>query len=180
MKLNKSHGDGSYRRDEFKFIGENVIIEKDVKIFHPENIILHDNVYIGHNTILKGYYKNTMEIGANTWIGQNCFFHSAGGITIAANVGIGPNVSILTSSHSLENLKGPILFQPVEFNEVVIKEGVDIGVSSTILPGVTIGKMSQIGAMTLVNKNVPELCVFAGIPGKVIRNTAFQSRPKKQ
>jgi len=53
-------------------------------------------------------------------------------------------------------------------------------VSSTILPGVTIGKMSQIGAMTLVNKNVPELCVFAGVPGKVIRNTAFQSRPKKQ
>lgn len=176
MKLNKSHGDGSYGRNEFKFIGKNVIIEKDVKIFHPENIILHDNVYIGHNTILKGYYKNTMEIRANTWIGQNCFFHSAGGITIAPNVGIGPNVSILTSSHSLKNLDGPILFQPVEFNTVVIEEGVDVGINSTILPGVTIGKMSQIGAMTLVNKDVPELVVFAGVPGKVIRKLSARSK----
>ncbi len=174
MKLNKTHGDGSFDKKDFKYIGENVIIEKDVKIFHPENIILHDNVYIGHNTILKGYYKNTMEIGANTWIGQNCFFHSAGGILIESNVGIGPNVSILTSAHSLENLNGPILFQPVEFLEVKIFEGADIGVGSTILPGTTIGKMSQIGAMTLVNNDVPELCVFAGVPGKLIRKLTLE------
>ena len=175
MKFNKTHGDGSFIRSEFKHIGKNVIIENGVKIFHPENIILHDNVYIGHNTTLKGYHKNIMEIGANTWIGQNCFFHSAGGLSIASNVGIGPNVYILTSAHGLNKLNGPILFQPVVFKKVEIYEGVDVGTCSTILPGVIIGEYSQIGAMTLVNKDIPPKSVVVGVPGKIIRKLAMDS-----
>ena len=74
MKLYKSHGTGDFNRSDFKYLGSNVVFESGVKVFHPENIIIQDNVYIGHNTILKGYYKNTLSIGENTWIGQDCFF----------------------------------------------------------------------------------------------------------
>lgn len=59
----KSHGSGLSPWN-FRKLGENVIIENGVLIFHPENISIGDNVYIGHNTILKGYYINELLIGS--------------------------------------------------------------------------------------------------------------------
>ena len=99
----ESHGNGRlnekgyYNTVFLKKLGKKTVLEEGVLLFHPENISIHDNVYIGHNTILKGYYKNEMIIEEGTWIGQQCFFHSAGGIKIGKNIGIGPGVKILTS-----------------------------------------------------------------------------------
>jgi len=50
-----------------------------------------------HRTILNGHNKNVIIIGSNTWIGQNCCFHGAGGIAIGNILGIGSTVQILTS-----------------------------------------------------------------------------------
>ena len=108
-KLYKSHGTGEFEISQLKSIGSNVIFENGVLVFHPENIELGKNIYIGHNSILKAYFKNTLEIGDNTWIGQSCYFHSAGGISIGKNVGIAPSVKILTSYHSEQGLEIPIL-----------------------------------------------------------------------
>ncbi len=83
----RSHGSGQFKRMQFAHLGQGVVIEVGVLVFHPENIEIGNEVYIGHNTILKGYYNNKMIIGSGTWIGQQCFFHSAGGITIGQNVG---------------------------------------------------------------------------------------------
>lgn len=81
-KVNKSHGSGEFKPEDFRKLGKGVIFEKGVLVFHPENIEIGDNVYIGHYTILKGYYKNLMIIDNHTWIGQQCFLHSAGGLSI--------------------------------------------------------------------------------------------------
>lgn len=167
----RSHGKGEFNRSQFKQIGKNVIFEKGVLVFHPENITIGDNVYIGHNTILKGYYKNELKIGSNTWIGQNCFFHSAGGIEIGDSVGIGPNVSILTSYHNHVNYQGgPIMNQPLVFKSVTIGEGCDIGVGTTILPGVTLEAFVLVGANSLVNSFASTCSVIAGNPAKKIKN----------
>lgn len=166
-KQYQSHGSGEFTPDQFKKIGENVIFENGVLVFHPENIELGSNVYIGHNTILKGYYKNTMTIGDNTWIGQNCYFHSAGGIEIGANVGIAPNVKILTSFHKEEGIEKPILFSELEFQKVVIEDDSDIGIGTIILSGVNIGKGVQIGAGSIVTKDIPDFAVAFGAPSKI-------------
>jgi acetyltransferase-like isoleucine patch superfamily enzyme len=169
MKNFKTHGDGTFKREDFFKIGKNVIFEKGTMIFHPETIILHDNIYIGHNTILKGYYKNSMEIGEGTWIGQNCFLHSAGGIKIGKAVGIGPFVKILTSNHTEEDINIPVMHNPIEFKKVIIKDGVDIGVGSIILPGITIGEGAIIGAGSIVTHNVEAYTVVVGSPAKLLR-----------
>ena len=57
FRLYNTHGDGKFSPNDFKNLGKNVIIESDVKFFYPNNIILGDNVYIGHNSIIKGYFK---------------------------------------------------------------------------------------------------------------------------
>lgn len=170
IKQNKSHGTGAFTPKDFKRLGSNVIFENTVLVFHPETITIENNVYIGHQTILKGYYRNSMFIGENTWIGQQCFFHSAGGIRIGKAVGIGPKVSILTSQHNPDDLQAPVLFSPLEFQEVVIEDGADIGIGSIILPGVKIGEGAIIGAGAVVNSDVPAREIWAGVPAKKIRN----------
>lgn len=146
-----------------------MVFEPQVLVFHPENIEIGDDVYVGHQTILKGYHKNRMVIGAGSWIGQQCFFHSAGGLTIGRRVGIGPGVRILTSSHSLASAAAIILDAPLEFRPVIIEEGADIGVSAVILPGVTIGRGAQIGAGAVVSQDVPPFAIAAGVPARIVR-----------
>lgn len=170
MSNKRSHGDGLFNIEDIKKIGAGVVIENGVLAFHCDNIILGKNIYIGHNTILKAYYKNIMEIGDGTWVGQNCFFHSAGGIKIGKNVGIGPSVHILTSNH-INDYKGkPVLHNPIEFKEVVIEDDSDIGVGAIILPGVTIGKGAIIGAGAVVTKDVLPYSIVVGNPARIIRN----------
>lgn len=168
-KLNKSHGQGEFKAGDLCRIGKNVIIEKGVLVFHPENIEIGDNVYIGHYAILKGYYKNRMIIGDHTWIGQQCFLHSAGGLIIGKAVGIGPRVTILTSQHKDSNHEIPVYFSPLQFAEVLLGDGCDIGAGAIILPGVKIGEGAIIGAGAVVTEDVPAYEVWAGVPAREIK-----------
>ena len=165
-----SHGSGKFSLSQFAKLGQGVVFENGVLVFHPENIEIGDNVYIGHYTILKGYYKNKMIIGNGTWIGQQSFFHSAGGIEIGCNVGIGPGVKILTSSHTLDNVHSPILHNPVEFAPVKIGDDSEIGVGAIILPGVTIGIGVQVGAGAVVARSVSDYAIVVSMQAKTLRS----------
>jgi acetyltransferase-like isoleucine patch superfamily enzyme len=166
----RTHGDGKYSLSEFKHIGEEVIIENGVKVFNPENITIGNNVYLGHNCYIKGYFKNEMKIDDHTWIGQETFLHSAGGLTIGKAVGIGPYVKIFTSEHKDDgNLDKPIIFNELEFKPVILKDGCDIGYGSIILPGVTVGEGAIVGAGSVVTKNIPDFEIWAGVPAKLLR-----------
>ncbi len=170
IRLCRSHGDGTFDRSQFRSIGAHVIIEAGALVFHPETIALGENIYIGHGAMLKGYYNSTMEIGDNTWIGQMAFLHSAGGITIGRNVGIGPAVRIITSHHAEEGIEVPILHSRLEFAPVVVEDDCDLGTGSIILPGVTLGRGTQVGAGAVVTRSVPPYSVVAGVPARILRN----------
>jgi len=163
------HGNGKFLPEEFLALGENVIFEEGVLVFHPEQIEIGNNVYIGHNAILKGYYKNKMTIGDNTWIGQGCFFHSAGGLTIGNNVGIAPCVKIITSVHSETPVSAPVIKNELIMKEVCIEDGCDIGLGAILLPGVRIGEGAIIGAGSVVIKDVKPGTVVAGSPARFLR-----------
>jgi len=164
-----SHGDGCFAPEDFRSLGANVIFEPGVLVFHPETVSIGDNVYVGHGTILKGYHLNEMVIGANTWIGQNCFFHSAGGIEIGEAVGIGPGVKILTSAHADDRIDLPILHHELIFRRVVVADGSDVGVGSILLPGITVGEGAVVGAGSVVTRDVPPFAVVAGNPARALR-----------
>lgn len=165
----QSHGTGKFKGSDFAKLGKKVIFEPGVLVFHPENIEIGDNVYVGHNAILKGYYKNKMVIGSGTWIGQGCFFHSPAGLEIGKNVGIGPGVKIITSQHGQGSIDKPIIFSKIILEKVVIGEGSDIGVNACIMPGVKIGKGVQIGAGAVVTHDVPDYEIWAGVPAKFLK-----------
>ena len=87
-----------------------------------------------------------MRIGDETWIGQQCFFHSAGGLTIGARVGIGIGVKIITSQHQEAGREIAVLFSPIACAPVVIEDDSDLGVGSVILPGATVGRVRDVPA----------------------------------
>lgn len=169
MRRFQSHGTGEVRPEQFRRVGENFVLEAGALVFHPERISLGTNVYVGHAAILKGYHRSEMVIGDDVWIGQQCFLHSAGGLTIGNRVGIGPGVRVITSYHREEGYATPILESELVFAPVTIGDDCDIGVSAVILPGVTIGRGVQVGAGAVVASDLPDHCVAVGMPARVIR-----------
>ena len=165
----RSHGTGLFTREQLASCGEGCLFEPEVLIFHPENVHLGREVYVGHRAILKGYYDEVMRIGDGTWIGPTCFFHSAGGLTIGRNVGIGPAVKILTSTHAEAGREVPILHAPIRRAPVVIEDDADLGIGAIVLPGVRVGRGAQVGAGAVVTEDVPEYAVEAGVPARVLR-----------
>jgi acetyltransferase-like isoleucine patch superfamily enzyme len=165
----RSHGSGQFTREQLRRCSESVVLEPGVLVFHPENVSLADDVYVGHYAILKGYYRNELVVGRGTWIGQAAFLHAAGGIHIGSDVGIGPHVCILTSTHADAGRDLPIMAGRIEAAPVVLEDGCDLGVGSILLPGVTVGKGAQIGAGAVVTADVPAYAVFAGNPARLLR-----------
>jgi acetyltransferase-like isoleucine patch superfamily enzyme len=166
----RSHGTGAFRPEDFRELGPDCVFETGVLVFHPENISLGRNVYLGHYAILKGYYKGQLRIGDESWIGQQCFLNAAGDLTIGTRVGVGPGVKILTSEHREAGRETAVLFSPVAMAPVVIEDDADIGLGAILLPGVTIGRGAVIGAGAVVTRDVPAYAVVAGSPARILRH----------
>lgn len=165
----RSYGSGDFSRDDFASIGDNVVIEDGALVLEAGHVSIGANVYIGHYAILRGYDRNEMVIGDDTWIGQFCYINSAGGVEIGSRVGIGPAVKIMSSSHAEEGRDVPVLLCDLEFAKVTIEDDCDIGMGAIILPGVTVGRGSIVGAGAVVTSDVEPYAVVAGVPARKIR-----------
>jgi acetyltransferase-like isoleucine patch superfamily enzyme len=165
----RSYGSGEFSRGDFAAIGDNVVIEAGALALEPGHIHIGSNVYIGHYAILRGYRGSDLKIGDDTWIGQFCYINSAGGVEIGSRVGIGPAVKIMSSQHAEEGRKVPVLLCDLEFARVTIEDDCDIGMGAIVLPGITIGRGSIVGAGAVVTHDVQPYTVVAGVPARKIR-----------
>ena len=104
----------------------------------------------------------------NDFQNMGCYFQGIGKITIGRGTYIAANVGIITANHSFENLDAHDEAKPV-----FIGERCWIGMNSVILPGVTLGDRTIVGAGSIVTRSFPEGgCVIAGNPAKLIRKIA--------
>jgi acetyltransferase-like isoleucine patch superfamily enzyme len=108
-----------------------------------------------------------IRVGRNVFINQNCTFYDLGGLDIADDVMIGPNVSILTAGHPLEpsQRRKTTIGKPI-----VIKRNVWIAAGATIIGGVTVGENSVVAAGSVVTRDVPPNTLVGGNPARVIRS----------
>jgi acetyltransferase-like isoleucine patch superfamily enzyme len=133
-------------------IGENSEIRPYSTIIGTRNLWIGKNVIIPGGTVLSSYPGNDQSM-----------------IYIEDNVLLGPNVAVYSSTHKFDDISIPIKDQGYTVAETRLKQGCWIGINSVILPGVTIGKNSVVGANSLVKMDVPDYTVVAGSPAKIIR-----------
>ena len=113
-------------------------------------------------------YGKHISIDEGTFINHNCVILDEAKVIIGKNVRIAPNVGIYTVNHVKEPIKRK---EGYEFAKTItIEDNVWIGGNSAVLPGVTIGENSIIGAGSVVNKDIPRNVIAAGNPCKVIKN----------
>ncbi|MEZ4673804.1 MAG: acyltransferase [Caldilineaceae bacterium] len=155
-----------------------------IEIRNGGQIFLENEVTI--NSSNRGYHLNmhspvklyadrpgaTIRIGAESRIHGSCI-HAYHSITIGQRCLVAANCQIIDGSGhdlSFEDVEQRI-FTTGDSRPIVIEDCVWIGANSLILPGVTIGRGSVIGAGSVVTKDIPPMVVAAGNPAKVIRSS---------
>jgi len=153
-----------------KKYGNNVLISQKCSIYSPEKISLGDNVRIDDFCILSG----NITIGSYIHIAAYCALYGSLGIEMEDFTGLSPRCTVFSASDDFSGnyLIGPMINKSktnITGGKVIIKKYSQIGVCSTILPAVTINEGVAVGAMSLINKNLDEWGIYAGIPVRKIK-----------
>lgn len=149
-------------------VGNNLQVGPNVVFKHPESMEFGDDVFIGAQAMIQGRFDGAFRVGSHVWIGPQAYL-DARALVIEDYVGWGPGAKVLGSSHSGQPEDAALITTPLRIAPVVIGFGADVGTSATILPGVHIGAHAIIGAGAVVNRDIPERAIAAGVPARVLR-----------
>ena len=150
-----------FNLSDLKYVGQNVIIGKTVRIRQPENVIIGDNTIIDDFT----YISCAMEIGTNCHIASNVSISGGKGKLTMGNystISNGSSVHCASSDYKECSLDLPSVHENQQFggetSDINISDFVVVGAHSCILPGSNIPEGSTYGAYTLIkptNKLLP-------------------------
>jgi len=113
-------------------------------------------------------YGYNIEAGENFYANHNLVILDCAKVTFGDNVFIGPNCSFYTASHPIDakqRNEGLETAHPIQ-----VGNNVWFGGNVVVLPGISIGDNSVIGAGSVVTKDIPDNVVAVGNPCKPVRN----------
>ena len=157
-------------------LGDGVRLEPGVGFLHAETFEIGDGVYVGAQAQLEGRSGGDCRIGARVWIGPHVYL-DARDLVVEDDVGLGAGVRILGSAHTGVPAGVPVVETDLEPQPVRIEAGAEVGVNAVVMPGVTIGRGSMVGAGAVVTRDVPPMAVAVGVPAAVVRYRRTR-RPK--
>ncbi len=129
-------------------VGKNVEIMSSAKVQGNMELIIGNNVFIGHEALIFGAKNST--------------------ITIEDYAKVGSRVIVVTGSHEFTP-EGNCIEGKGIYANVKICSGAAVSTGSIILPGKTVGRMSHVAAGSIVTHDVPEYTRVAGTPARVIK-----------
>jgi acetyltransferase-like isoleucine patch superfamily enzyme len=162
------------RGADFGRLSAKAHIAKPLRLDGTAYMYIEEGVYVHEHTWLGCYnrdrYPNPeLTIGKQTVIGHFCHLSCAGNMRIGENVLIADHVTIADSTHEYGDVETPVLRQPFGLlRNTSIGDGSWIADKCTIL-GANIGKHCVIGANSVVTKDIPDYCVAAGNPAKILK-----------
>src|SRR5262249_32058092 len=148
--------------------GHGIQIGSGVTFTHLETFEIGDGTFIAPQTQIQGWYAGKCVIGKHVWIGPQSYF-DARDLVIEDYVGWGPAAKALCSVHTGTPLDVPIVQTSLNIRPVRIKAWADIGTGAVIMPGVTVGKGSIVGAGAVVTTDVSPYAIVAGVPARFAR-----------
>jgi maltose O-acetyltransferase len=149
-----SRVDGAFEPERYALIAE--LLQIDVR---------HDIVI---QTPFHCDYGTRIRCGKNFYVNFDCVILDGGGVTFGDNVMIAPKVQIYTAFHPFDPIIRAVYTEGVK--PVQVGNDVWIGGGSILLPGVTIGDNTIIGAGSVVTRDIPANVVAAGNPCRIIRH----------
>ncbi len=167
-----------------------VRIGKDSFIREHTKLSGGSHIKIGNNTRIYPYSRlecfeyisgkqlnPRLTIGDNVLIGRNTTILCANNVTIGSNTMFASYCFVADENHGIDP-SSPKRYecQPLELSEVHIGENCWIGEKSIILPGVTIGDNTVIGAGSIVTKDIPANSIAVGNPARVIKRYNFGTK----
>jgi acetyltransferase-like isoleucine patch superfamily enzyme len=160
----------------FGSMGKGCVIGRPLLLSNPHHI------YLGHRVLIRpGARLQTisafphrtpqLRIGNDVNIEQNVHIICQSRISIGDNVTITGHCAIVDTTHPFRSLSagqkiGALILD--EDSYVIIRDGAFIGFGSVILPNVTIGKSAVIGALSVVDKDVPDFGIACGNPARLL------------
>ena len=159
-----------------KKVGKWVDVRKGLKVIAPNRISLGNNVQIGRYSRISVYDWGGVKIEDNCQMGHFFSIIAGGDVIIRKNALIASYVAIISENHAIDPECGrPYAAQPLISKTIEICENCWIGEKVVILPGVTIGEWSIIGAGSVVNSNIPSYSIAVGNPARVIKRYNFDT-----
>ena len=144
------------------------------KIYHSVRMDTppYRRFWLGRRSVIESYCcinnaVGDVTIGDYTRIGIHCTV--IGPVCIGHHVNLAQGITVTALNHNFADTNRRIDEQGISTRPVVIGDDVWIGANAVILPGVTIGRHVVVAAGAVVTKDVPDSCVVAGIPAKVVK-----------
>ena len=169
-----------YQVGRFAAAGRGVSIGANLRLYAPDRIRLGDAVSIAHNVTLRALtaypwseppqtFEPALSIGARCFIGNGTQISAAAGIDIGADTLIAENCFIADNNHGYRDIERAPRTQPLTVGAVRIGDSCWIGAGCCIAGRITIGRHVVIGANAVVTTDIPDYCVAAGVPARVIK-----------
>lgn len=144
------------RQQHRMLFGEGVVVQRDSWLN-----IAHDNPAV----------RYMIEFGSGVNIGRRATISASNRIVFGRNVLLGPNVLVTDHNHEYRHVGVAVVQQGITSttNSVFIGDGTWIGTNSVVVGNVRIGKGCAVGANSIVTRDVPDYCVVAGNPARVVK-----------
>jgi acetyltransferase-like isoleucine patch superfamily enzyme len=159
----------------FAEFGSKTVLTYPIRLKGEERIAIGDHVFIGPGSWLQTLpdaenKSVAMSIGKGSSCAGACVISAVRSVILEDNVLLARNVYISDHIHEYTNMEKPVLAQGLgKVQPVLIKRGAWLGQNVVVCPGVTIGVGSVVGANSVVVKSIPDHCVAAGAPARVLK-----------
>lgn len=147
-------------------IGKGTVVGTKTEIINSNNVQIGKDCLLQDGVYIRAGNQGKVVIGDRAAINSFARLFGHGGIEIGDDAQIGPGTLITTTDHDIHNRL------QASFKPVVIGRRAWIAANVTILPGVSVGENSVIGAGSVVTHDIPSNCIAVGVPARVIKEFA--------
>ena len=176
-------------------VGRGVVFGQGVVLRHPHKVRLGDGVTLDDLVVLdaKGTTNRGIEVGRGAFLGRgtilsckdgditlgdhanlgfHCEIFSGSSVTVGAHALFAAQVYLVGGGHAFEATGAAVIDQPRTSRGIVLGDNVWLGTGAKVLDGVRIGKDVVVGAGAVVNADLPDGAIAAGVPARVLRSRA--------